>query len=58
MKISDDGFQAKDPLTNIPYKGPELYLKTIIFSGHFVKKYIRQWLMAWREQEFYRNGIC
>ncbi len=25
IKISDDGFQAKDRLTDIPYNGPELY---------------------------------
>ncbi len=28
IKISDDGFQAKDRLTDIPYKGPELYLQS------------------------------
>ncbi len=25
IKLSDDGFQAKDRLTDIPYKVPELY---------------------------------
>ncbi len=50
IKISDDGFQAKDRLIDIPYKGPSENRTNYIFKHY--NKCSMNWLLEWLKAHF------